>query len=29
VDDWTIDQLKERARDSIEGAGEQLDPKVF
>src|SRR4026209_1264468 len=29
VDDWTIDQLKERARESIEGAGEQLDPKVF
>jgi len=29
VDDWTLDQLKERARDSIEGAGEQLDPKVF
>ena len=29
VDDWTVDQLKERARDSIEGAGEQLDPKVF
>ena len=29
VDDWTIDQLKERARESIQGAGEQLDPKVF
>src|SRR5215212_7652176 len=29
VDDWTVDQLKDRARDSIEGAGEQLDPKVF
>src|SRR6266704_2193437 len=29
VDDWTVDQLKERARTSIEGAGEQLDPKVF
>src|SRR3954452_13776592 len=29
VDDWTVDQLKERARDSIEGAGERLDPKVF
>src|SRR3954465_13371570 len=28
-DDWSVDQLKERARDSIEGAGEQLDPKVF
>jgi glucose-6-phosphate 1-dehydrogenase len=29
VDDWTIDDLKERARTSIEGAGEPLDPKVF
>src|SRR6266480_3964792 len=29
VDDWTVDQLKERARESIEGAGERLDPKVF
>ncbi len=29
VDDWTIDQLVERARASIERAGEQLDPKVF
>src|SRR5437762_11082422 len=29
VDDWTVDQLKERARHSIEGAGERLDPKVF
>jgi len=29
VDDWTIDDLKERARTSIEGAGEQLDPKIF
>jgi glucose-6-phosphate 1-dehydrogenase len=29
VDDWTDDQLKERARASIEGTGEQLDPKVF
>jgi glucose-6-phosphate 1-dehydrogenase len=29
VDDWTVDQLKERARDSIVGAGETLDPKVF
>src|SRR6476619_1542264 len=26
---WTIEQLKERARDSIEGAGEKIDPKVF
>src|SRR6266496_5000579 len=29
VDDWTVDDLKERARTSIEGAGEQLEPKVF
>ncbi len=29
VDDWTVDQLVERARESIEGAGEQLDPEVF
>jgi glucose-6-phosphate 1-dehydrogenase len=29
VDDWTVDDLKERARTSIEGAGEKLDPKVF
>ena len=28
-DDWTVDQLVERARTSIEGTGEQLDPKVF
>ena len=29
VDDWTDDQLKERARDSIEGTGEKLDEKIF
>ena len=29
VDDWTVDQLVERARESIEGTGEQLDAKVF
>jgi glucose-6-phosphate 1-dehydrogenase len=29
VDDWTEDQLKERARDSIEGTREKLDEKVF
>jgi glucose-6-phosphate 1-dehydrogenase len=29
VDDWTEDQLVERARDSIVGTGEQLDEKVF
>ena len=29
VDDWTVDQLVERAHDSIVGTGEQLDQKVF
>ena len=29
VDDWTVDDLKERARTSIEGAGEKIEPKVF
>ena len=29
VDDWTVDQLIERARTSIEGAGEVLDKAVF
>jgi glucose-6-phosphate 1-dehydrogenase len=29
VDDWSDDQLKERARSSIEGTGEQLDEKIF
>ena len=29
VDDWTVDQLVERARDSIVGTGEQLDAEVF
>jgi glucose-6-phosphate 1-dehydrogenase len=29
VDGWTVDQLRERARESIEGTGEQLDAKVF
>ena len=29
VDDWTIDQLVQRARDSIVGTGEQLDEAVF
>ena len=29
VDDWTLDQLVERARDSIVGTGEQLDEAVF
>src|SRR5215469_11166058 len=29
VDDWSLDDLKDRARTSIEGAGEQIDKKVF
>jgi glucose-6-phosphate 1-dehydrogenase len=29
VDDWTVDQLVERARESIVGTGEQLDADVF
>jgi len=29
VDDWTLDQLVECARTSIEGTGETLDPAVF
>jgi glucose-6-phosphate 1-dehydrogenase len=29
VDDWTRDQLVQRARDSIEGTGEEIDPEVF
>jgi glucose-6-phosphate 1-dehydrogenase len=29
VDDWTVDQLRERARTSIEGAGETIDEAVF
>ena len=29
VDDWTRDQLVERARESIEGTGEKLDQEVF
>jgi glucose-6-phosphate 1-dehydrogenase len=29
VDDWTLDQLVRRARDSIVGTGEQLDEAVF
>jgi glucose-6-phosphate 1-dehydrogenase len=29
VDDWTVDRLVERARDSIVGTGEQLDEAVF
>src|SRR5512132_2773044 len=29
VDDWTVDQLRERARESIVGTGEPLDEDVF
>jgi glucose-6-phosphate 1-dehydrogenase len=29
VDDWSLDQLKQRARDSIVGTGEELDEAVF
>ena len=29
VDDWGVDQLVQRARESIQGTGEQLDPEVF
>ena len=29
VDDWTVDQLRERARTSIEGTGETIDEAVF
>jgi glucose-6-phosphate 1-dehydrogenase len=29
VDDWNVDQLRKRARDSIEGTGEQIDESVF
>ena len=29
VDDWTIEQLVDRARESIEGSGEQIDAEVF
>ena len=29
VNDWTLDQLVQRARESIEGTGESIDPTVF
>ena len=29
VDDWSVEQLRERARSSIEGTGETLDEEVF
>ena len=29
VDDWNVEQLRERARESVEGSGERIDEKVF
>ena len=29
VDDWSLDQLRERAKTSIEETGEELDPTIF
>src|SRR6185503_19033057 len=29
VDDWTADDLRQRAREAIVDGGEQLDPEVF
>ena len=29
VDDWSVDDLRKRARDSIEGTGEAIDESVF
>jgi glucose-6-phosphate 1-dehydrogenase len=29
VDDWSVDQLKQRAHESIEGTGEKLDDETF
>ena len=29
VDDWSVEDLKQRARTSIEGTGEKIDEKVF
>jgi glucose-6-phosphate 1-dehydrogenase len=29
VDDWSLEDLAQRARESIEGTGETIDPKVF
>ncbi|HSC50591.1 MAG TPA: glucose-6-phosphate dehydrogenase [Gaiellaceae bacterium] len=29
VDDWSLDQLRERAKTSIEGTGEELDATIF
>src|SRR5438128_4383195 len=29
VDDWTVEQLRDHARESIEADGEKIDPEVF
>jgi glucose-6-phosphate 1-dehydrogenase len=29
VDDWTVDDLREHARDAVEGTGESVDAEVF
>src|SRR5207344_2143094 len=29
VNDWTVDHLRQHAREAIEGTGEVIDPKVF
>lgn len=29
ADDWTVDKLRQHARESIEGTGERVDPEVF
>ncbi len=29
VDDWTVEKLREHARECIEGTGEELDKEVF
>src|SRR5213596_2953108 len=29
VDDWSVDDLRKRARDSIEGTGETIDEAIF
>ena len=29
MNDWTVEHLRQHARDSIEATGEQVDPKVF
>jgi glucose-6-phosphate 1-dehydrogenase len=29
ADDWTVDDLRKRARDSIEGCGETIDEQIF